>query len=44
MNFARRIAITLVATTLGVGVLGIAAPAQADTSWGCGGYCRVVLP
>lgn len=34
--------ITAVAlTVLSLGVLGatVAAPAQADTSWGCGGYC-----
>ena len=41
MNIARKITITLAATALSVGLLGVSAPAQAkDSSWGCGGYCR----
>ncbi|MFA6299425.1 MAG: hypothetical protein WCS84_13515 [Nocardioides sp.] len=43
MNIARKIVITVAAGALSVGLLGISAPAQAmkDSSWGCGGYCRV---
>lgn len=42
MNIARKIVITVAATALSVGLLGVSAPAQAkDSSWGCGGYCRV---
>jgi len=38
MNLARKVAITLAATGLSLGLLGMTAPAQAmDTSWGCGG-------
>ena len=41
MNLARKITITLAATALSVGLLGVSAPAQAkDSSWGCGGFCR----
>lgn len=29
----------VLAATLTVSVLGATAPAQADTSWGCGGHC-----
>jgi hypothetical protein len=41
MNMARRVCITLAATAVSLGLLGIAAPAEAvrDTSWGCGGAC-----
>ncbi len=43
MNLARKIGITVAATALSLGLLGVSAPAQAvkDSSWGCGGYCRV---
>jgi len=33
MNIARKIAIAVVTATLSVGLLGISAPAQADSSW-----------
>ncbi|WP_298756969.1 hypothetical protein [uncultured Nocardioides sp.] len=36
----RRAAVVLASAIMSVGVLGAAAPAQADTSWGCGGFCR----
>ena len=39
MNIGRKVAIALAATGLSLGLLGISAPAQADSSWGCGGYC-----
>jgi hypothetical protein len=39
MKFARRLAIVIAATAVSFGVLGSSAPAQADSSWGCGGYC-----
>ncbi len=40
MKFARKVCITL-AVALSLGLMGAAAPAQAnrDTSWGCGGLC-----
>ena len=42
MNIARKIGITVAATALSLGLLGVSAPAQAkDSSWGCGGSCRV---
>ncbi|WP_166389313.1 hypothetical protein [Nocardioides ochotonae] len=42
MKFARTIALTLAAAGLSTGLLAVTAPAaQADTSWGCGGLCRV---
>jgi hypothetical protein len=34
MNIARKAAIALVAATMSFGLLGISAPAHADTSWG----------
>lgn len=34
MNIARKIAITVAATALSLGLVGISAPAQADSSWG----------
>ena len=34
MNVARKVAIALVTATLSVGLLGISAPAHADTTWG----------
>lgn len=34
MNVARKVAIALVTATMSVGLLGISAPAHADTSWG----------
>jgi hypothetical protein len=39
MNIGRKVAVVVAATGLSLGLLGISAPAQADTSWGCGGYC-----
>lgn len=41
MNLPRKAALALVATVLGLGVVAMPAPAQADSSWGCGGWCRV---
>jgi hypothetical protein len=35
MNTMRKAALTLAATVLGVGALGISAPAHADTNWPC---------
>jgi hypothetical protein len=40
MNIGRKVAVALAAMGLSLGLLGISAPAQADSSWGCGGYCR----
>ncbi|MCW2765314.1 MAG: hypothetical protein JWO11_1273 [Nocardioides sp.] len=40
MKFTQRLGITIAAATVSIGLLGISTPAQADTSWGCGGYCR----
>ena len=34
MNIARKVAIAVVTATLSVGLLGISAPANADSSWG----------
>jgi hypothetical protein len=39
MNIARKVAIVLATTGLSLGLLGITAPAQADTSWG--GCCSI---
>jgi hypothetical protein len=42
MNIARKVAIALVSATLSVGLLGISAPAHADSGWGagrCGNSC-----
>ena len=41
MNVARKVCITLAALAVSLGLVGVAAPAQAyrDTSWGCGGLC-----
>jgi hypothetical protein len=33
MNVARKVAIALVTATMSIGLLGISAPAHADTSW-----------
>ncbi|HTW14848.1 MAG TPA: hypothetical protein VMF51_06950 [Nocardioides sp.] len=41
MNLARKVALLATATVLGFGVAAMPAPAQAS-SWGCGGFCRVV--
>ena len=42
MKLARTLAVTLAATGLSLGLLSVTAPAaNADTSWGCGGLCRV---
>lgn len=40
MSFARKVGITVAATAISLGLLGVSAPAHAkDSSWGCGGYC-----
>lgn len=36
MNIARKIAVAIVTATLSFGLLGISAPAHADSSWGIG--------
>ncbi|VXC37842.1 hypothetical protein [Nocardioides sp. AX2bis] len=42
MNITRKIGITVAATAVSLGLLGVSAPAQArDSSWGCGGPCLV---
>ncbi len=42
MDLTRKIGITVAATAVALGLLGVSAPAQArDTSWGCGGPCVV---
>ena len=33
MNIARKVAIAIVTATMSVGLLGISAPAHADSSW-----------
>jgi hypothetical protein len=41
MNTMRKLALTLAAAVLGVGALGITAPAQAlDTNWPCSGCLK----
>jgi hypothetical protein len=35
MNMMRKATLTLAAMVLGVGALGISAPAHADTNWPC---------
>lgn len=42
MKLARKLALTLAASALGVSMIGLSAPAAhaGDTSWGCGGACR----
>ncbi len=41
MNFARKVCITMAAMSVTLGLVMVAAPAEAsrDTSWGCGGLC-----
>ncbi len=39
MKIMRKVAVVLATAVMSVGVLGATAPAQADTSWGCGGFC-----
>ena len=34
MNIARKVAVTVAAAALSVGLVGISAPAHADSSWG----------
>jgi hypothetical protein len=42
MNIARKVCITLAVTAVSLGLIGVAAPAEArDSSWGCGGACFV---
>ena len=43
MNLARKIALTVAATLLSVGIVGTAAPAQADSSWGWRLHDRVSM-
>lgn len=41
MKIVRKASLVIAAAAVGVGFLGMSAPAQAmDSSWGCGGYCR----
>lgn len=42
MNNTRRVSAILVSAVLGLGILGFAAPASADTSWGRGGGWFIV--
>jgi hypothetical protein len=42
MNNTRRVSAILVSAVLGLGILGFAAPAQADTGWGRGGGWFIV--
>ncbi|WP_280637367.1 hypothetical protein [Nocardioides sp. W7] len=41
MNLARKAALLAAATVVTFGLVALPAPAQAS-SWGCGGFCRVV--
>ena len=41
MKKARKVSILLATTAMSLGLLGISAPAQADTSWGCPGCITV---
>jgi hypothetical protein len=41
MNTMRKAALALVAAMLGVGAIGISAPAHADTNWPCSACLRV---
>ena len=45
MKIARKLCITVATMAVSLGLVAIAAPAEAsrDTSWGCGGLC-IVLP
>lgn len=40
MQLVRKAGLVLVTALLTAGALGVTVPAQADTSWGCGGHCR----
>jgi hypothetical protein len=40
MNMMRKAALTLAAAVLGVGAIGITAPAHADTNWPCSACFR----
>ncbi len=41
MKMAQKFALAAAAGILGVSLLGMSAPAQAaDSSWGCGGWCK----
>ena len=41
MKILRKAGLVVATTAVTLGLLGVAAPAQAmDSSWGCGGYCR----
>jgi hypothetical protein len=45
MNTMRKLALTLAAAVLGVGALGITAPAHAlDTNWPCSGCAKAPGP
>jgi hypothetical protein len=37
MKLMRKVGLALVSALLGVGLLGVAMPAHADTQWPCGG-------
>ena len=39
MNYVRKAGVALVTGLLTVGAVSITAPAHADSSWGCGGFC-----
>ncbi|CAB4713261.1 unannotated protein [freshwater metagenome] len=39
MKHVRKMTLLVAATAMTAGLVSIGAPAQADTSWGCGGYC-----
>ena len=40
MRMGRKLCITVAALAVSLGLVGVAAPAQAmDSSWGCGGAC-----
>ncbi|MCM0621109.1 hypothetical protein [Nocardioides bruguierae] len=44
MKIVRKAGIVVATAALGLGLAAVTtAPAQAvDTSWGCGGYCKIV--
>ena len=45
MKMMRKVALTLVVAVLGVGAIGITAPAQAyDTNWPCQGCLKLAHP
>lgn len=40
MKIVRRAGVVVATAIMTLGAFGAMAPAQADTSWGCGGFCR----